>query len=313
MERTKVLILGGTGMLGHVLFRHLSRNAGYDVYATARTPGLIARFFPPVLAAKFRPDSIDADNFDTVIRALASIQPTIVINCIGMIKQQPMASDPLTAITVNAQLPHRISLISRNAKARMIHISTDCVFDGRKGMYTEDDVPNAEDLYGRTKLLGEVSYPHCVTLRTSIIGHELKGRYGLIEWFLGQTGRVRGYKNAIYSGFPTIELARIISDHVLPDRELSGVYHVSSAPISKYDLLKMVAERYGKQIEIAPDEDFAIDRSLNSDRFRFRMGYSPPPWPELIDRMYRDYETHKNLQYRDIAADAPAVGGQRDR
>ena len=180
-------------------------------------------------------------------------------------------------------------------------------------MYTEDDVPNAEDLYGRTKLLGEVSYSHCVTLRTSIIGHELKGRYGLIEWFLGQTGRVRGYRKAIYSGFPTIELARIISDHVLPDRELSGVYHVSSAPISKYDLLKMVAERYGKQIEIAPDEDFAIDRSLNSDRFRSRTGYSPPPWPELIDRMHRDYEAHKDLQYRDVAADAPAAGGQRGR
>ncbi|OPY90122.1 MAG: dTDP-4-dehydrorhamnose reductase [Syntrophaceae bacterium PtaU1.Bin231] len=313
MERTKVLILGGTGMLGHVLFRHLSRNADYDVYATARNLGLIARFFPPVLAAKFRPDSVDADNFDTVIRALASIQPAIVINCIGMIKQQPMASDPLTAITVNAQLPHRISLISRNAKARMIHISTDCVFDGKKGMYTEDDVPSAEDLYGRTKLLGEVSYSHCVTLRTSIIGHELKGRYGLIEWFLGQTGRVRGYKNAIYSGFPTIELARIISDHVLPNRELSGIYHVSSAPISKYDLLKMVAGRYGKQIEIEPYEDFVVDRSLNSNRFRSRTGYSPPSWAELIDGMYRDYEANKDLQYRDIAADATATGGQRGR
>lgn len=293
MKKNKILILGGTGMLGHVLFRYLSHHTDYDVFATARHMHEINQFFSADLGTKFRQDSVDAINFDAVIRTLASIQPSIIINCIGIIKQLPMASDPLTAITLNAQLPHRISLITRNANARMIHISTDCVFDGKKGMYMENDLPTPIDLYGQTKLLGEVSYPHCVTLRTSIIGHELKGKYGLIEWFLGQTRKVRGYKNAIYSGFPTIELARIISDYVLPNPNLSGVYHVSSPPISKFDLLNIVAEQYGKKIEIEPHENFILDRSLNSELFRAQTGYVPPSWPQLIDAMYRDYESNK--------------------
>jgi dTDP-4-dehydrorhamnose reductase len=293
MEQKRILILGGMGMLGHVLFRYLSQNIDYDVYATARNISEIPKYFSPELARKFRQDNVDAASFDTVIRALASIQPDIVINCIGIIKQLPIASDPLTAITVNAQLPHRISLVSRTASARMIHISTDCVFDGKKGMYTEDDIPTADDLYGRTKLLGEVSYPHCVTLRTSIIGHELRGKHGLIEWFLGQTGKVSGYKNSIYSGFPTIELARIIGDYALPNADLSGIYHVSSTPISKFDLLKMVAEKYGKKIDIELYEDFVQDRSLKSELFRAKTGYVPPAWPELIDAMHKDYEANR--------------------
>ncbi len=293
MKKNRILILGGTGMLGHVLFRHLSQHTDYDVFATVRNMNEISQFFPASLGTKLRQDAVDAVNFDAVIRTLASIQPSIIINCIGIIKQLPLSSDPLTAITVNAQLPHRISLITRNANARMIHISTDCVFDGKKGLYTENDLPTPIDLYGRTKLLGEVSYPHCVTLRTSIIGHELKGKYGLVEWFLGQTRKVRGYKNAIYSGFPTIELARIISDYVLPNPNLSGVYHVSSPPISKFDLLNIVAEQYGKKIEIEPHENFILDRSLNSELFRAQTGYVPPSWPQLIDAMYRDYESNK--------------------
>ncbi len=291
--KKKILILGGTGMLGHVLFRYFAQNGGYEVYATSRNFLEAASHFPPELAARLRRGNVDADNFDTVIRALASIQPDIVINCIGAIKQLPTAKDPLTAITVNAQLPHRISLVSRAADARMIHISTDCVFDGKRGMYTEADIPSPEDLYGRTKLLGEVSYPHCVTLRTSIIGHELRGRRGLIEWFLGESVKVRGYKNAIYSGFPTIALAKIILNYVLPDKQMRGVYHVSSKPISKYDLLKLVAEKYGKEIDIEPYEDFVEDRSLISERFYRQTGYTPPEWPDLIDAMHKDFEANR--------------------
>lgn len=293
MEQKRILILGGTGMLGHVIFRSLSQSSHYDVYATTRNISELSKYFSSELASKFKQDNIDADNFDMVIRALASIQPDIVINCIGIIKQVPLASDPLTAITVNAQLPHRISLVSRNARARMIHISTDCVFDGKKGMYTEDDIPSTNDLYGRTKLLGEVSYSHCITLRTSIIGHELKGKHGLIEWFLKQSGKVRGYKNAIFSGFPTIELSRIIRDHVLPNPKLSGIYHVSSTPISKFDLLDLVAKKYGKKIYIEPYEDFVEDRSLKSEKFRTETGYVPPTWPELVDAMHEDYEAYR--------------------
>lgn len=293
----RILILGGTGMLGHVLFRQLSKHDDYEVFATVRNYPEATQYFPLQLAKMIRTDSVDADNFDTVIRALASIQPDIVINCIGLIKQLPMATDPLSAITVNAYLPHRISLICRAAHARMIHVSTDCVFMGKKGMYVEADIADADDLYGRTKYLGEVNYPHCVTLRTSIIGHELKGRHGLIEWFLSQDNSIKGYSKAIFSGFPTIELARIIRDHVLPHPELSGTYHVSAEPISKYNLLVMVAEKYGKTIDIQPCDDFVQDRSLDSTIFRSQTGYNPPSWSELVTRMHEDYVTHLEPNY----------------
>ncbi len=291
--KKKILILGATGMLGHVLMRHLSSLPGYEVHGTARSPAIVAKFFPSDLADHFRHDTVDAINIDSVIRALAAVEPDIVINCIGLIKQLPIAHDPLSAITINAQLPHRISLISKTAGARMIHISTDCVFNGQKGHYTENDPSNAEDLYGRTKYLGEVSYPHCITLRTSIIGHELEKGYGLVDWFLAQHGTVRGFTKAIYSGFPTIELARILSDYILPNEKLSGVYHVSSNPISKFDLLKIIAERYKKQITLEAYDNFVLDRSLNGTRFCETTGYTPPQWPELIDLMYRDYVSHQ--------------------
>ena len=286
-NKKRILILGGTGMLGHTLFNEFSAHDNLDVYATARKSDGLSRWFSAELIKKIY-SGVDADNFDTVIRALAAIQPDVVINCIGLIKQLPMASDPLSAITVNSQLPHRIALICSASRARMIHISTDCVFDGSKGNYTEDDPPNPTDLYGRSKLLGEVNYPHCVTLRTSIIGHELKGKLGLMEWFLAQEGHVHGFMKAIYSGFPTIELARIINQYVLPNPDLHGIYHVASQPISKYELLKLIAERYNKQIVIEPYSEFFIDRSLNSSIFNKTTGYKAPSWPELIEKMYKN-------------------------
>lgn len=292
--KNKVLILGSTGMLGHTLFTQLSLQKNLDVYATARTSRGLSQWFSQDLVKRIRAD-VDADNFDTVIHAFASIQPDIVINCIGLIKQLPIASDPLSAITINSLLPHRISMICRSAGARMIHISTDCVFDGKRGNYTENDSSNADDLYGRSKFLGEVAYPpHCLTLRTSIIGHELKGKLGLIEWFLAQQGKVRGFTKAIYSGFPTIEFARIIADYVLPNNELTGVYHVSSDPISKYDLLNLVAKVYGKKIEIETYDEPQQDRSLDSSLFRSLTGYIPPSWSELVNRMYQDFISSTN-------------------
>jgi dTDP-4-dehydrorhamnose reductase len=290
----KILILGGTGMLGHTLFAYLSSLNRWDVYATARSSTGLDGWFPADFASKIRPE-VDANNFDSVIRALASIQPDIVINCIGLIKQLPIASDPLIAITVNSQLPHRISLVCRTAGARMIHISTDCVFDGQKGNYTEKDTPSARDLYGRTKHLGEVDYPHCVTLRTSIIGHELKGFHGLIEWFLRQDKSIKGFTKAIFSGLPTCEIANVIGNHVIPNDNLHGLFHVSSAPISKYELLSLVAQKYGKKIQIEPDDAVRIDRSLDSSLFQKVTGYTPADWPTLVDRMHDD---HKSARLR---------------
>lgn len=294
----KILILGGTGMLGHTLFSYLSLRKKWDVYATTRTAEGLSPWFPEDFARKVRP-LVDADNFDTVVRALASIRPDIVINCIGLIKQLPMASDPLTAITVNSQLPHRISLICRTAGARLIHLSTDCVFNGCKGNYNESDPSNAEDLYGRTKYLGEVSYPHCITIRTSIIGHELKGYHGLIEWFLKQKS-VKGYTNVIFSGLPTIEISNIIGNYIIPNEQLKGVYHVSSLPIAKYELLKLLADQYSKEVDIEPYDDIKIDRSLDSSLFQTATQYTSPSWSQLVKIMYDNFVSSSHYQKRNL-------------
>ena len=285
-------------MLGHFFLRYFSENSNYEVYATSRSVREVPGFLPPELTDRFVRDNVDAGNFDTLLRAVASVRPDVIINCIGIIKQLSIVNDPLSSITINSELPHRLALIARNADIRLIHLSTDCVFDGRKGMYTEDDSAAPEDLYGRTKLLGEVDYPNCLTLRKSVVGHELKGRHGLLEWFLGESGKVRGFKKAIYSGFTTAEFARVLRDHVLPDPGLTGTYHVSSEPISKFDLLRLIADRYGKEIEIEPWEEVSLDRSLVSGKFQERTGYKPPSWPDMIDAMFRDYEANHRLYGR---------------
>lgn len=293
-KQKKILILGVTGMLGHTLLRLLSQDAQLDVYATARTGSGLDKWFAPELCKKIIV-GVDVDNFDTFVRELEKVQPAMVINCIGIIKQQPIANDPLSAITINAQFPHRIALACRSVGARLIHISTDCVFNGKKGMYKESDESDADDLYGRTKYLGELSYPHCVTLRTSIIGHELKGHYGLIDWFLKQNQKVRGFRKTIYSGFPTVELARIIHDHIMNDLKMRGIWQVSSEPISKYDLLRLVARQYDKKIEIEPDDTFTADRSLDSSAFREATGYRPPSWKKLIEMMHSDFMANRSI------------------
>lgn len=293
----KILILGGHGMLGHRLWINLRRQ--HETWVTVRQTSSPFPDRPEFPVKYVRPD-VDASNFDQVTRALASIQPDLVINCIGLIKQMGhLARDPIMAISLNALLPHRISLVCRAAKIRMIHISTDCVFSGKKGNYVESDQSDAEDLYGRSKFLGEVAYPpHSLTLRTSIIGHELKTRLGLIEWFLGQKDgeTVRGYKRAIFSGFTTDEISRIIMDYVIPHPELTGLYHVSSEPIAKYDLLQLTKDVYGRNINILPDEDFTIDRSLDSTRFRQATGYRPPSWPDMIREMAKDAALYQQIQ-----------------
>lgn len=292
----KILILGGTGMLGHSLYHELSKREDLKVYATVRDSDNLGKLFAPGLQKKIL-HGISADNSDSLIRAFAQIRPDVVINCIGLIKQLDIDSDPLSAIFINSLFPHRVSAICKSAGSRFIHISTDCVFDGVNGNYKESDVSNARDLYGRSKSLGEVGDSHCITLRTSIIGHELRGKLGLVEWFLSQKERVQGYTRAIYSGFPTVELAGIISKYVLTNQDLAGLYQVSSDPISKYDLLCLIAEKYGKQIKIEPYEQFVIDRSLDSSRFREKTGYVPPKWPALVDMMHQNYIELKNVYF----------------
>jgi dTDP-4-dehydrorhamnose reductase len=300
MQKQKVLILGVTGMLGHTLYKEMIKEGKYDIYGTTRNSSGLNDYFTKEERMSIR-SGVDADNFDTVIKAIASVQPNIIINCIGIIKQLPIANDPLTAITVNAQLPHRISLVAKTANARLIHISTDCVFNGNKGDYLETDPSDAEDLYGRTKFLGEVAYPHCTTIRTSIIGHELKTEFSLIDWFMAQEGEINGFTKAIYSGFPTYEMVNILTNYVIPNENLSGLYQVSSDPISKYDLLEIMKDVYKKDIIINKYDDFILNRSLNSSRFKAATGYQAPDWKTMLTDMYNHVmseECYKNKSFR---------------
>jgi dTDP-4-dehydrorhamnose reductase len=286
----KVLVLGATGMLGNAMCRLLWRSASLEVYGTLRSESgkrhFDAELRPRLLAG------VDVGDFDTVTRAFAIARPDVVINCVGLVKQLAGADDPLAALPINAMLPHRIARLCAVAGARLVHISTDCVFAGTRGNYREQDTPDATDLYGRSKLLGEVTLAHTITLRTSIIGQELDSANGLVGWFLAQQGTVRGFRRAVFSGLPTVELARVVRDHVLPNRALHGLHHVASAPIAKYDLLHLVAASYGKSIDIVPDDSLVIDRSLDATRFRDATGYVAPAWPALVDGMYRFHKTH---------------------
>ncbi|MFO7712892.1 dTDP-4-dehydrorhamnose reductase family protein, partial [Desulfosarcina sp.] len=228
----RILVLGAGGMLGHTMFRRLGANSAWQVYGTLRSDGA-KRFFPAEMGARLL-TGVDVEHHDTLVQAFVHTRPDTVINCVGLIKQLAAAQDPLKTIPVNALLPHRLAGLCQLAGARLVHVSTDCVFSGKKGNYRETDPSDASDLYGQSKLLGEVIYPHTITLRTSMIGHELAGTHGLLGWFLAQQGRIKGYTRAVFSGLPTVELARVVRDVVLPRPELSGLYHVAGAPIAKY-------------------------------------------------------------------------------
>ena len=282
----KILILGGAGMLGHQLWMTLGRE--HQVWVTVRkTPSQFPDYY--VFPKKYVRSGVDALIFDEVTRALASVQPDLVINCIGLIKQNPLVHDPLSSIQLNALLPHRVSLICRTAGIRMIHISTDCVFSGKKGMYLETDQSDAEDLYGRTKYLGELHYPHTLTLRTSIIGRELSQFKSLLEWFLDQKGKtVKGYTRVIFSGVTTIYLANMVREIINNDIKLTGVYHIASPPISKYELLCMLRDAYKLDVEIVPDDQEGSDRSLVGDKFIKETGYSYPNWADLVTELASD-------------------------
>lgn len=271
-------------MLGSAMFRTLAEpDSMHEVFGTVRGN-------PPEALLENASNSnllshVDVESQDSLLSAFAKAQPDVVINCVGLVKQLATAGNPLVAVPINTLLPHRLASLCAVAGSRLIHISTDCVFSGAKGNYVESDFADADDLYGRSKFLGEVDYPHAITLRTSIVGHELAGARSLIGWFLAQQGRVNGFTRAIFSGLPTTELARVVQDFVLPKPELSGTYHVSAEPIDKFQLLKLVAQIYEKEIDIIPDHSLVIDRSLNSKRFRDATGYVAPPWQVLIERM----------------------------
>ncbi len=285
-ERTRVLVLGATGMLGHTLFERLSDRAELEVHATVRDPRPLEGHIAPDRQRSIHP-GVDVARVETIQRVMAEVRPAVLVNAVGIVRQVPAARDPLVSIEVNALLPHRLSRLCSNAGVRLIHIGTDCVFSGAIGNYAEDARPDPLDLYGRTKLLGEPG-DGALTLRTSIIGHELRSRHGLLEWFLAQEATVPGFRRAVFSGLPSVELARVVANVVIPDPGLAGVLHLSSAPISKLQLLELIARRYDHPVEIVPVDQPVLDRSLDSTRLRASTGYRSPTWPDLVDAMFMD-------------------------
>ena len=279
-----ILVVGASGMIGSTVLRVLSEKKEWTVFGTIRDEG-VRQFFPKSIGELLIAGT-DVERQDHLVRALDQSRPDVVINCAGLTKHKPGADNPLVSLPINVLMPHRLSGLCQLIRARLIHISTDCVFSGKQGGYVEEDFADARDLYGQSKAMGELHYPHAITLRTSTIGPELNTQHGLLEWFFAQEKQCRGYTRAIFSGLPTNVFARVIRDIVIPNQDLSGLYHVAAKPIAKFDLLTILAEVYGKAIDIVPDDQLVIDRSLDATRFNRATGYTAPDWPELIKAMF---------------------------
>ena len=292
----KVLILGATGMLGHNLCQQLGKDL--EVYGTIR--GDVAsieeyRILQPENIIG-RVDAADVRAFSDAIRA---IRPDVVVNAIGAVKQTPEANQWETAIAVNSVLPHNLSLLTKDLGARLIAISTDCVFSGRKGNYSESDIPDADDVYGASKRLGEPSGENVLVLRTSIIGRELRSTHGLVEWFLANRGKtIEGFVDAVFSGLTTIAFAKLLRTLIVEQRELAGIYHVSSEPISKYDLLKRLNDAFATKTVIERSYRLKTDRSLDSSAFRSVSDWQPPTWTEMISEMATDPTPYDRWRHR---------------
>ena len=281
-------------MLGHKLCQVLSRDL--DVSATFRSP---EKALPAFFFGRTRPlFGVDATALEQIERALRAERPKVVVNAIGIVKQRAEASDPIPSISVNALFPHRLAALCATSGARLIHFSTDCVFSGRTGGYREEDEPDPVDLYGRSKLLGEVGGPGALTLRTSIIGREIEHWTGLLEWFLHAGDRISGYTRVIWSGVTTNRLSAIVADLVKAGSPIEGVFHVSSEPLSKHDLLVALRDAYGLRTEIVPDATPVSDRSLVSDRFWSRTGLNRPSWNDMLAELVEDSAMYEVLGAR---------------
>lgn len=285
---TKVLILGSTGLLGSTILKYFSIKSNFKCFGTIRKSSDKKKL---KYINKVKLYKVDFDKSRNLRKVFSMIKPNLVINCIGVVKQVLNNNMNSEIIRVNSFLPHYLSeLANENNEIRFIHFSTDCVFSGLKGRYLESDVTDAKDIYGVSKMLGEVDKSNTLTLRTSIIGQELKTNYSLLNWFLSQKKQIKGYKNAIFSGLTAPEIARVIHNYVIPNKKIRGIYHLSGKPISKYDLLYILKKIYKKKIKIVPDLKIKINRSLNSNLFQKATGYKPPTWNKLIEEMYEFYK-----------------------
>jgi dTDP-4-dehydrorhamnose reductase len=287
---TRIMVLGGTGMLGHKMFQVLGARFP-ETTCTISGSGLVPSLERTGIFQERRTmQGVDALCWERVEEVLKKNRPEVVVNCIGVIKQRDAAGDVIPSITLNSLLPHKLAALCAAWDGRVIHFSTDCVFSGRQGGYTETSPSDAEDLYGKSKFLGEVRADNALTLRTSIIGHELKNFASLLEWFLAQNGKtVSGYRRVIYSGVTTIHLARVVGDLIADHQDLSGLYQVTGRAISKYDLLGKIRDAYALDIQIEPEDTTVSDRSMMGEPFEEATGLVTPSWEELVADLAQEY------------------------
>lgn len=278
----RILILGVSGLIGHKLFQKLKQRFG-DVHGTLHGDGILFEKYNLFSGPEIH-KNISVQDFETLTKLLNRLDPDVVLNCAGITKRRPEINDPLTAISVNSLFPHKLAKWAKENGKRVIHFSTDCVFDGSQGDYTEDSETTAKDSYGRTKALGEIRYDHTLTIRSSFVGQELAVHSELLGWFLQQRGKViKGFTNARYSGISTIEMARIVGDIIESYPEISDLHQLSiEEPVSKYELLCMARDAYGVEVEIVPDNEFEIKPTLNSSKLRSKMPILLPSWPEMM-------------------------------
>lgn len=280
----KILILGASGMLGSTIIHVLSEKKRWKILGTIRNNNNKNFFHPKILPNLIKIN--DLRNLKNLAKVLYKVKPKIVINCISLEKELLKKADPLTMISTYSILPHQLSKICKEIKSRLIQISTDGVFSGKKGNYKENDIKDTQDIYGICKHLGELDDSHSITIRTSIIGHELNSKNGLVEWFLSQKKKCECFENAIFTGFPTNVLSEIIRDLIIPNKKLNGVYHIASKPITKCKLLALIAKEYGLKINLIANNKIKINRSLNANRFNKATGFVSPNWNDLIRSMY---------------------------
>jgi dTDP-4-dehydrorhamnose reductase len=290
----KILIVGGDGMLGHQLLQSLG--VKHDVRVTLRGPVSAYREYQ-LFSERNAVGEVDARNFERVADVATRFAPDAIVNCVGLVKQRPNAKSSVLAVQINSLFPHQLRDLSEDLSARLLHFSTDCVFSGRTGNYLESDVPDATDVYGRSKLLGEVQDAPGLTLRSSIIGLELSHHASLIEWFLAQRGVIKGFRHAIYTGITTLEMARLVDRVLTQHADLHGVWQVASAPISKYDLLTKFAKALNRaDVEILADDTFFCDRSLRGDAFQAATGYVAPSWDEMLAELADQVRRRKHAE-----------------
>jgi dTDP-4-dehydrorhamnose reductase len=293
----RILVLGGNGMLGHRATAVLS--ARHDVTATVRKPDPAAEAFAPT--ARFV-SGVSAEDLASVAAVISETRPDAVLDCIGIVKQRAEAHDAIASVQVNSLFPHQAAKLATDAGARFVHVSTDCVFTGACGGYTEGDVPDAFDLYGRSKLLGEVvDVAGAVTVRTSIVGWEIENPTGVLEWFAARRGgRCDGYTHAVFSGLSTTDLVAVMERLCTEWTDVDGLWHVSNEPVDKFELLTLVRDACGWDIEIDPADEPVIDRSLDSTRFRDRTGWRPREWAETAAALAAERGAYEALRDRAV-------------